>query len=75
MSESKPTLIRYVGPSTEVYVPALEATVKRRGTVEVPTRALAKSLLEQDDNWAPVDDGDDKTEKHHPVTPAAGKED
>jgi hypothetical protein len=47
--------IKYIGGHDEVYVPLLGAAVERGGELEVDDPAIAASLLEQDDVWAPVE--------------------
>jgi hypothetical protein len=44
------TQIRYKGPFDQVEVPALDKYVPRLKWIEVDTE-IAKSLLEQEDNW------------------------
>jgi len=44
------TVVRYHGPFDEVEVPRAGMFVKRLKEVELETE-LAKSLLEQEDNW------------------------
>lgn len=43
--------IRYIGPSEEVWLPATGQLVKKNHQVEIEDDELAKSLLEQPDNW------------------------
>lgn len=46
--------IKYVGPFDAVEVPALGRDVKRGEPIEVEDAEIAKSLLEQKDNWQRV---------------------
>lgn len=47
--------IRYVGPHDEVGIAATGQIVARGGTVHVDDDELAAALLEQPDNWQPVE--------------------
>jgi hypothetical protein len=46
--------IRYIGPNDEVQIAATGQIVQQNHQVEVEDDELAKSLLEQTDNWEPV---------------------
>lgn len=53
MADKAGTKIRYVGPHGAVDVPALGKTVRRGQQVEVEDKAVAASLLRQED-WEEV---------------------
>jgi hypothetical protein len=46
--------IRYIGPEDEVQIAATGQVVPRNHQVEIDDDDLAKSLLEQKDNWERV---------------------
>jgi hypothetical protein len=46
--------IRYVGPNESVQISATGQTVQQNHQVEIEDDELAKSLLEQEDNWERV---------------------
>ena len=46
--------LRYVGPFSEVQIAATGQTVQQNHQVEIEDDDLAKSLLEQTDNWERV---------------------
>lgn len=46
--------IRYVGPSDEVQIAATGQIVERGHQVEIEDDELAKSLLQQEENWERV---------------------
>lgn len=46
--------IRYIGPNAEVQIAATGQVVAQNHQVEIEDDDLAKSLLEQTDNWEKV---------------------
>lgn len=68
--------VRYTGPYTEVFVPALDRRVARGEAIEVPL-AVAASLAEQQGIWAAVGQSkgpiqEKQQEATPPVPPRAG---
>jgi hypothetical protein len=71
--------VRYTGPYTEVFVPALDRRVAQGEVIEVPL-AVAASLAEQEGIWAavgqskgPIEDEQQKQREAGPVaSPKAG---